>query len=253
MRTAKKLFLQLCCLVGIVLFSHEIKANSDLIFEQFETLDRWRPFTFPKIDTKSSYNVVADETGVTSCLEMVTRGGASALILDEAFDVYDYPILSWRWKVDGVYTKGDFESKEGDDYPARLYVMFAYEPIAADWVKKLQYITAKLLYGEYPPDSTLNYIWSNRTDSPDIITNVYVEEAKMLPVDRGRENLGMWRRYKVDIVADYKKAFGTPPPRTATLAVMIDSDNTQESGRSCIDYIRLSRRDAASEQSISTK
>jgi hypothetical protein len=74
---------------------------------------------------------------------------------------------------------------------------------------------------------------------------VYVEEAKMIPVDRGQEKLGIWRRYQVDIIADYKKAFGTNPPRTAAIAVMIDSDNTQETARSCVDYIRISPGDTS--------
>lgn len=250
LKTGKNLFVQLCFLLGILLLSQDSRAESDLLFEQFKTMDRWRPFTFPNIETRSTYTIAVTENEETNCLEMVTSGGASALIFEEEFNVYDYPILSWRWRVDNVYTKGDFESKTGDDYPARLYVMFAYDPDEADWLEQLQYGTAKLLYGEYPPDSTLNYIWSNRTDSPDIITNVYTEKARMFPVDRGPENLGMWRRYHVDIVADYKKAFGTTPPRTAALAVMIDSDNTKETARSCVDYIRLSPRDASFEQNL---
>lgn len=231
-----------CCLAGTSLNVSELKAGSDFIFEQFESLERWNSFSFPNIDDQSSYRIVED--GKVNCLEMKSAGGASAQILDRQFDVYAYPLLKWRWKVNSIYARGNYRKKEGDDYPARLYVMFAYDPDKAGWTRQLQYGTAKLLYGEYPPDSSLNYIWANRADAPDVITNVYVDRARMIPVDRGKANLNQWRQYQVDIVADYRKAFGTDPPQMASLAVMIDSDNTGETSRSCVDFIRIYRADA---------
>lgn len=237
----RRLFL-FCCLTAALLHFTEPRADTDFIFEQFESLDQWSPFTFPNINDHSSYGIVQD--GEVSCLEMQATGGASALILDNTFDVYSYPVLKWRWKVDSIYSRGDYREKEGDDYPARLYVMFAYDADTASWARRLQYGTAKMLYGKYPPDSSLNYIWANQLDAPDVIANVYVDRARMIPVERGKKNLGQWRQYHVDIVADYRKAFGTDPPRTASLAVMIDSDNTGERSRSCIDFIRISRPDA---------
>ncbi|WP_051309367.1 DUF3047 domain-containing protein [Desulfogranum japonicum] len=224
----------------LLLFFFTLPASSeqgDFIFEDFQTLDRWQPFLFPKIEQHSLYNIVREGEG--TCLEMTTTGGASAMLLKQQFDVYEYPLLQWRWKVERIFSKGDYSTKKGDDYPARLYVMFAYDPDSASWTKQLQYGTAKLFYGEYPPDSSLNYIWANRPDSPEIITNAYVDRAKMIPVDKGTENLNQWREYQVNMVADYRKAFGSDPPRTASLAVMIDGDNTKEASRSCVDYIRI--------------
>lgn len=226
------------CMIVVFVAPVTISADSGSFHEPFTNLEQWEPFTFHGIDDHSSYQVV-EEDG-TSCLEMQTAGGASALILNTQFDVYKSPIMSWRWKVDNIYAHGNYLEKQGDDYPARLYVMFAYDPESASWSKKLKYTAAKVIYGDYPPDSTLNYIWANRLDAPDVITNVYVDRAKMIPVDRGEAYLNKWRNYQVDIVADYEKAFGAQPPRMATLGIMIDSDNTGEVARSCIDFIRLS-------------
>ncbi|WP_163338730.1 DUF3047 domain-containing protein [Desulfopila sp. IMCC35008] len=233
-------YMFLACYGMLVVFcSHsKIFADSGLLDESFRSLEQWEPFTFHGIDDHSSYRIVEEEK--TTCLEMRTAGGASALILKTRFDVYNAPILSWRWKVDNIYAHGNYLEKQGDDYPARLYVIFAYDPEKASWSRKLKYTAGKVIYGEYPPDSTLNYIWANRPDAPDVITNVYVDRAKMIPVDRGARYLNQWRNYEVDIVADYEKAFGAKPPRMATLGVMIDGDNTGEVARSCIDFIRLS-------------
>lgn len=226
------------CMVMMSVSHSKLFADSGFFDESFKSLEQWEPFTFHRIDDHSSYQIIEKEG--TSCLEMQTAGGASALILKSQFDVYSSPILSWRWKVENIYVQGNYQDKKGDDYPARLYVMFAYDPENVSWSQKLKYTAVKVLYGQYPPDSTLNYIWANRPDAPDVITNVYADRAKMIPVDRGTTHLKKWRSYQVDIVADYKKAFGVKPPRMATLGIMIDSDNTGEKARSYIDFIRLS-------------
>jgi Protein of unknown function (DUF3047) len=63
----------------------------------------------------------------------------------------------------------------------------------------------------------------------------------MIPVAAGQEKVGEWLEYRVDIVRDYRVAFGEDPPAVASLAVMADSDNTGESARAYIDYIRISK------------
>jgi hypothetical protein len=63
----------------------------------------------------------------------------------------------------------------------------------------------------------------------------------MIPVSAGSGMANTWQEYTVDIVRDYRQAFGQDPPAMASLAVMSDSDNTHESARAWIEYIRLSR------------
>lgn len=214
-------------------------ANPLFLDERFQTLNRWQPLTFPKIARHSSYTL--DQCGKAPCLRMESRNAASALVLKEAFNVFAFPRLSWRWRISNVYAKGDSRTKEGDDYPARLYVMFAYDPGSASLGKQMQYGLAKAIYGQYPPDSSISYIWDNQVTTAPFIVNAYTDEARMIPVSAGPEKAGVWQEYSVDIVRDYRAAFGHDPPATASLAVMIDSDNTGESAEAWIEYIRLSR------------
>jgi hypothetical protein len=207
--------------------------------EHFESLARWQPLTFPKIQRHSTYTVARCET--TNCLLMESNNSASALVLKQPFNVYDYPLLTWRWKVSNVYRKGDSGTKEGDDYPARLYVMFVYDPDRASLAKKLRYKLAKTVYGQYPPDSSISYIWDNQATGKPFIINAYVDEARMIPVSAGVSMVNTWQEYTVDIVRDYRMAFGEDPPAMASLAVMNDSDNTHEAARSWVEYIRISR------------
>lgn len=225
---------------ALFLWTPPLFGEDNVAFEEnFTSLDNWKPFTFKNIETPSHYTLV-EEDG-RPCLLMETHGGASALLSRATFNVYQYPRLTWRWKVSNVYQKGDSSSKDGDDYPARLYIMFRYDKEQASFTKQMQYEVVKMIYGQYPPDSSLNYIWANRPEASGILTNVYTDKTKMIPVAAGTGQLGQWVEYSVNIVEDYKQAFQKKPPAQAAIAVMIDSDNTGESAHAYIDFIRLSR------------
>ena len=51
-------------------------------------------------------------------------GTASGLTKKIKFNPTVYRYLKWSWKVDGTVAGGDEMTKGGDDYPARVYVIF---------------------------------------------------------------------------------------------------------------------------------
>ncbi len=162
-------------------------------------------------------------------------------MLNQQFNVYQYPQTAWRWKVSNVYNKGDSSRKEEDDYPARLYVMLAYDPKRASLGKRIKYQLAKTLYGQYPPGSSISYIWDNRATTTAFINNAHTDAARMIPVSAGSAQANTRQDYTVNIVRDYRLAFGEDPPETASLAVMNDSDNTGEASRSWMQWIKIFR------------
>ncbi len=214
--------------------------NSELFLrENFQSLERWKPLYFNNIDKHTEYSI--DKEGEVSYLKAESNASASGIVFKQEFDVLSYPKIRWRWKVTNVFKKGNAKEKSGDDYPLRIYIIFKYDPDTASFGRKIKYGLAKKLYGEYPPDSTLNYIWANRQHDERIITNKYAEEAKMVLLQQGQENAGQWIEQEVDILADYHKAFKKDPPSIVSIAIMNDSDNTGESAVSYIDYIEVYR------------
>ncbi len=229
--------------VFICIFSSlTISAGEDKILfrEDFNDLTNWRPLYFPKTEKHSSYKIQTDNT--TSVLKTVSSNSASAMIYNKLFNVYEYPLIKWRWKVENVYTKGDAKTKEGDDYPLRIYIIFKYDPEKAGFFEKVNFKTAKLIYGQYPPHSSLNYIWSNKNYKELIITSSYTKKSKIIPLQSGTLKVAIWQTEKVDIADDYQRAFGIKPPAEASIAVMNDSDNTGESSVSYLDYIEVYRK-----------
>jgi hypothetical protein len=213
--------------------------RSVLFHEDFATLDNWKSFFFPKIKRHTVYTIQRD--GERHYLKAESNASASAIVYKDSFNVYDYPCVQWRWKVNNVYVKGDARRKSGDDYPLRVYVMFEYDPDKAGTFEKIKYGIAKKMYGEYPPRSSLSYVWTSKEDQGSIIVSPYTDRAMMVLLQMGEKNVGTWQDQEVNIVDDYQKAFGSKPPIRARIAIMNDSDNTGESSMSYMEYIEVFR------------
>lgn len=211
------------------------------INENFDSLDGWVPVLFPKIEKHSEYAIQKTDSG--SILVARSSASASGIRYAREFNVYDYPVVRWRWKVGNIYERGDVEQKSGDDYPLRVYVMFKYEPEKAGIRDRIVYGLAKAVYDEYPPHSSLNYIWANRKHEKDVYPSLYTDKARLIILRAGDAETGMWREEEVNILEDYARAFAAPAPATASIAIMNDSDNTGESSVSYLDYIRVLRKE----------
>jgi hypothetical protein len=204
---------------------------SVLFREDFNTLDKWKPLKFIYI---------LDPQANGECyVKALSNNSASGMVWQGEFDVYEHPMIRWRWKVSNVYIKGNALQKAGDDYPMRIYVIFKYDPKDPHVKRKFKYGLAKLLYGEYPPYASLNYIWANREHQERFIPNPFAKEAMMIPLRSGSELTGQWLEEERNILEDYREAFGEDPPAIAGLAFMNDSDNTGESSESWIDWIEI--------------
>ena len=216
------------------------RSQESLLFrEEFETLDAWKPFTFKNIARHTVYTAVRE--GDTTIMKAASDSSASGLIWTRQFDVYKYPKVRWRWKIDSVYEHGNARMKEGDDYPLRIYIMFAYDPNEIGFLDRMKYRLAKQLYGEYPPLGTVNYIWANRDYDERVITNAWTDRAKMVLLREGDALAGEWVEEAIDILADYREAFGGNAPHMASIGIMNDSDNTGGQAVSYLDYIEVYR------------
>jgi len=209
----------------VLLLPSVLTSGPQVLFrEDFQDLTRWKNVSFPKNKRHSTYTAVRD--GQQTYLKAESRDSASLLIYRETFDPYAYPQVSWRWKVDALLPKEDLSTKAGDDVPIRIYIAFAYDPKHAGALERAQYNAARLIYGEYPPLRSLNYIWSSRAYPTKIFDSAYTGRNKMIILEQGPAKVGTWVAQEVDILADYRKVFGADPPAAATIGIMSDSDNT---------------------------
>jgi len=235
-----KLFIIVFALLNLFhMLSLSAEESSSLLREDFNDLKNWEPFHFEKIEKHTEYSISEGESG--SYLKAESDSSASGIIYTKEFSIYEYPKVKWLWKISNVYKNGNAEEKSGDDYPIRIYIVFKYDPEKASFFQRVKYGAYKKIYGEYPPHSSINYIWANREHKERILTNTYSDETKMIILRSGEESAGIWQNEEVDIIKDYIKAFGEEPPSTARIAIMNDSDNTGEHSISYIDHIEIHR------------
>ena len=187
--------------------------------------DGWKPLTFKKIPKPTRYELIKD--GETVVVKASSEAGASGLTKEVRIDPREYPVVRWRWKVENLLKTSDVRRKDGDDYPARLYITFEYEPDKVAFSKKLKYKAGRAIFGDIPIGA-LNYIWDTKTPIGTIVENAYTDFAQMIVVESGPKKVGQWVVEERNIYEDYRKAFGEEPPLINGVAIMSDTDNTKE-------------------------
>jgi hypothetical protein len=185
----------------------------------------WKPLTFKKVPRHTDYRLVQDGDRVV--IKATSAASASGLIKVVSIDSQQYPIVRWSWRVENILQKSDVTRKAGDDYPARLYITFAYEPERVSIGRKLKYKAGRALFGDIPI-AALNYIWESKAPVGTIVDNAFTDFAKMIVVQSGAERLGSWVEEERNVYEDYKAAFGEQPPMINGIAIMSDTDNTGE-------------------------
>lgn len=197
----------------------------------------WEPLTFPRVPRHTRYSVVRDGAGWV--LRAESDAAASGLYRPVDLDPKVYRILSWRWKVDNVLARSDPRRKDGDDYAARVYVAFRYDPDAATLWQRSRYGAYRLIYGRYPPGLALNYVWESRLPVGTVLDNAYTDRAKIIVARTGAAEAGRWVSETRDIYEDYRRIVGGEPPRLAGIALMTDTDDTGERAVAYYDAITL--------------
>ncbi len=152
-----------------------------------------------------------------------SRGTASGLYYEIEIDPQQYPYLTWQWKVDSIIASGDASQKSGDDYGARIYVVF---PSFLFWNTRV-----------------INYIWANKLPKEKAVPNPYTANAIMISVESGLAETGKWITETRNIYEDYKRFFGKEPSKVGAIAIMTDTDDTGESVSADYGPIALCGRD----------
>lgn len=155
---------------------------------------------------ETEYSIV--QTDDSKALRAISRNAASGLVKKLDIDSSRYPLLRWSWEIRRTLKREDATKKSGDDFVARVYVVF---PRTLFWKTR-----------------AINYVWSANLPKGSVIPNAYTANAVMVAVESGDGKAGTWVTEERNIFEDYKRFFGEKPPRLGAVALMSDTDNTGE-------------------------
>lgn len=187
----------------------------------------WQPLNFSGIKQHTDYSLVEDNG--TAVIKAISHQSASGLSRAVSIDPVEYPVIQWHWKVNNVLQKGDVSHKNGDDYPARIYITFALDPDKASYLQRLKYKAAQLIKGKDVPYRAITYIWGSHSQAGTMIENPYTDHVMMFVVEAGDKKVQQWVTESRNVYEDYKKAFAEEPAMISGVAIMTDTDNTGES------------------------
>jgi hypothetical protein len=139
--------------------------------------------------------------------------------------------VRFSWKVPALMEDADLATREKDDAPVRLVLVFEGDRSRFSARDAALSELARMLTGEEMPYATLMYVWCNRREPGTIIRSPRTDRIRKLVVESGGAHLNEWRDYERDIRADYRRVFGEEPGALVGMAIMTDSDNTHSRAR----------------------
>ena len=201
----------------------QASEKSAAIIEEFTAgqFNGWNERVFE--GTSSYLPVISEERTV---LEATTNASASLLFKRRAIDLTTTPLLEWTWKITDIYPQLasgqiDERSRAGDDFPARVYVVFRDGPLPRDAL-------------------AINYIWSSKSPTGSSWSNPYQKNAIMMVVESGATRAGQWVTHKRNVAEDFKLLFNKDIRSLDGFAVMVDGDNTGSTTTSWFDKLSFS-------------
>jgi len=197
----------------------------------------WQRYTLGKPERVTRYSLVELDGKVV--LKAEADASVSAVIHPLRADPKESPWLSWTWRTENTLAHADIRTKEGDDYVARVYVLFDYDVSKLPFLERAKITAARLIYGDPIPTAGLCYVWDNRQAVGYTAWSAYTRRLRMIVAANASSGTGRWVKEEHNIVEDYRKAFGEEPPPVTAVIVATDTDNTREKAVSYFGDITL--------------
>lgn len=140
------------------------------------------------------------------------------LVNKKEINIYDTPILSWKWRVYDLPAGAREDNEELNDVAASVYVAFDMGRVA--------------LFKKVP--KSIRYTWSSSLEKGTEFSKFFGNQ-KVVVVASGEDENGKWVQFERNLVEDYKRLFGDKPPKRP-LAILILSDANNTNSFAKADY-----------------
>ena len=184
----------------------------------------WEAITISHIRKHTEYKLVSLDG--TTVLQANAEASMSGLAHKMDVNPQLTPWLHWRWRVEQPNEKSDLHSKQGDDFPARIYVFFDFDINRLPFFERLIVRIARAIYGDRLPLAALCYVWASNDPPGTTAWNPHSKRVRTIVASSGSDKAGQWVTVQRNVSTDYREAFGDPVPRITGVAIATDSDDT---------------------------
>jgi len=260
-KRAKHINLSLMLFITSGVLSFSVKANSEaevlalgLSSSDYRTnaipegwhLRRWSTATW------NGYAQWSNDEG-SNVVKLHSKDALTFLEKTVDINLSDYPIVSWRWKVDNNLKNIDETTMGGDDHPIRLF--FVFEPDEEKqsfWFRIKRFFYLDRIHGHPFGGRFTEYLWSSHLSPGHVINDPGKPWQKLMVVESGEEKLGQWISYQRNLYEDFKRLYNEEPRRLIFIGILNDTDHTGQEATSYIADLTFSRSYAPSTGDDST-
>jgi hypothetical protein len=179
-------------------------------------------------------------------IEVISSSSVSRLYRPIDVDLAATPVLTWRWRVDDPVPSTDLTQRGEDDTAITLYVGFPWDPARASFRERLTRPLVEAYAGAHAPGRVLAYVWGGDHPRGAWVESPHLRSAGAIRVLRPADSpTGEWFEERVDIVEDYRQAFGEDPPDPVQIAISADTDDTRSTSRGFVADLAFLGRDEA--------
>jgi len=141
-------------------------------------------------------------------LQAQSTASASSLYKEISIDLLKTPYLNWSWRVDNKLSLYNEQTKQGDDFSARIYLI-----IKGKWF--------------FWQTKSLNYVWASNLPKGQIWANPFTgKNVMMLALRSNTDKTAHWYTEKRHALNDLRKQFGQQVHSIDAIAIMTDTDNS---------------------------
>lgn len=147
-------------------------------------------------------------------LQAKSTSTASSLYKKIAIDLHKTPYLNWSWRIDKKLAINNEQSKQGDDFAARIYLVSENKWFF--WKSK-----------------AINYVWTHGITKNRVWPNPFAgKSVMMLAIRSGDDPTQQWHTEKRNVLKDLKNIFNEDIRYIDVVAIMSDTDNSAGSALS---------------------
>ncbi|NOQ14163.1 MAG: DUF3047 domain-containing protein [Methyloprofundus sp.] len=173
------------------------------------SLEDWQHKSFKEY---TQYQIVDMEK--QTVLQAKSTAAASSLYKQVKIDLQKTPYLNWSWRIDRKLSIHDEQSKQGDDFSARIYLI-----IKGKWF--------------FWQTKAINYVWANHSRKNKAWANPFAGNSVMMIAVRSEtDQIKHWYTEKRNVLTDFKSHFADDIRFIDGIAIMTDTDNAAGSALS---------------------
>lgn len=159
-----------------------------------------------------------------------------------SIDLKEYPVVSWRWKIENTIPGIDERTHAGDDHPIRIFFVFDPDDSKQSWWFRLKrFLYLDWAHGHPYGGGFTEYVWSSHLSAGETINDPGNPSQKLIVVEGGDEHAGQWRSHKRNLYEDFLSLYGRQPRRLIFIGVLNDTDQTGQTATSYIADLMFSK------------